>query len=314
MVALPKPIMHTVSAIWCAYEKRSGNGCDSHGVNMSDVAHECERSIWYKFRWACTPETITGVKQRRFDTGNLEEERLLDDLESAGMQVERLDPATGSQFRVELADGWLRGKMDGRVIGLPEAPQTLHVVEAKSLNERGFKDVTKKQIKDGMPSHYAQCQSYMAAEKLTRCLYIAVNKNTDELYAERIEYDRDFVDRLIAKVRRIVAADVAPPKAFPDVKSKAAFVCQWCPAKPQCHEQEFARVNCRTCISCEFRPGAVAYCNFWDKELDFAEQQAGCPKHLYLPSLVPGEQIDASEDDRRVTYRLTDGSVWVDGK
>ncbi len=43
------------------------------------------------------------------------------------------------------------------------------------------------------------------------------------------------------------------------------------------------------------------------------EQAEGCPAHLFLPGLVPGEQVDASEEDETVTYKLRDGSVWVDG-
>ena len=40
-------------------------------------------------------------------------------------------------------------------------------------------------------------------------------------------------------------------------------------------------------------------------------QQAGCAMHLYVPDLVPGEQIDAGED--WVSYRLRDGAEWRDG-
>jgi hypothetical protein len=40
-------------------------------------------------------------------------------------------------------------------------------------------------------------------------------------------------------------------------------------------------------------------------------QQAGCAMHLYIPDLVPGEQIDAGED--WVSYRLRDGAEWRDG-
>jgi len=314
MVALPEPIQHTVIAIWDAYEVRAAsNGGDNRGIPMSLIANECERAIWYQLRWATASEVITGVKQRRFDTGNLEEERLLDDLENAGITVERVDPATGAQFRVELADGWLRGKMDGRATGVPEAPKTVHVIEIKSHNDKSFKELAKKKLKDAKPDHFAQCQAYMKAEHLTRCLYLAVNKNTDELYAERIEFDKVFADRLELKARRIVAADVAPAKLHEDPNAKAAWQCQWCPALPQCHEQRFARVNCRTCINFEFRPGAVAYCTHWNKELEYDEQQKGCDKHIYLPSLVPGEQTDANEAERTVTYTLHDGTVWTDG-
>ena len=44
-------------------------------------------------------------------------------------------------------------------------------------------------------------------------------------------------------------------------------------------------------------------------------QQEGsdCPAHLFLPALVPGEQVDSDPEAETVTYRMRDGTVWVDG-
>lgn len=311
MVELPRPISHTVLAIWTAYEAKARSS-DGLGIPMSQVAEECERKIWYQLHWANQPEVISGQKQRRFDTGKIEEERLLNDLELAGIIVERSDPATGEQFRVSLADGWLRGKMDGRATNIPEAPKTVHVVECKSHNDKSFKDLVKKKLQASKPDHYGQCQAYMHAQSLTRCLYIAVNKNTDELYSERIEYDKTYCLRLEAKAERIVKSNIAPPKLFEDPTSKAAFPCTWCSSRPQCHEKEFARKNCRTCLSASFESGAVVKCFLFNKVLSYEEQQVGCPAHLYLPSLVPGEQIDAGE--RWVKYKMVDNNEWIDGE
>ena len=314
MTALPEPISHTVLAIYSALEKNAYHG-DSLGVPMSQVANECERAVWYALRWASPPrqESEPGRKESIFETGRRWEERLLDDLELIGCEVARVDPASGQQFRVELAKGWLRGKLDGQVLGLPEAPKTLHVVECKSHGSKSFKELVKKKLQLGKPDHYAQCQLYMHAQSLTRCLYYAVNKDTDERYTERVEYDHAFAIRLEIKVDRIVRADATPSKLFEDVNSKAAFPCSWCASKPQCHEGAFARKNCRTCISAEFLEGAVVRCALKDVELDYKAQQAGCGSHLFLPSLVPGEQVDASEKDRWVKYKMKDGAEWVDG-
>lgn len=314
MAVLPEPILHTILAVYSAYEKKGWHG-DSLGIPMSMVAEECERKLWMAFRWASPPrqEDNPGKKESIFETGRYWEERLLDDLESIGCQVDRLDSATGQQFKVNLASGWLRGRLDAKVLGLPEAPKTLHVAETKSHNNKSFNDLIKKKLLLAKPDHYAQCQLYCHAENLTRCFYYAVNKDTDERYAERIEYDHAFAMRLETKVDRIVKTSQAPARLFEDVTSKAAFPCSWCPARPQCHEGEWARKNCRTCLSSEFLPGAVVKCALWGRELDYKEQQAGCRQHLFLPSLVPGEQVDANEAERWVKYKLADGSEWVNG-
>jgi hypothetical protein len=314
VAVIPQPINHTVLAIWQAYEKRANEGRgDNYGVPMSTIGHECDRALWYALRWAVYPEQIDGVKQRRFDTGNIEEERLLDDLEAAGLKVERTDPATGAPYRVELCKGWLRGKVDGHAVDVPEAPKTVHVVECKSHNDKSYKELIKKKVKDGKFDHWAQCQMYMHSENLTRCLYIAVNKNTDELYVERVYYDKDYAVRAENRVGYLVLSNKAPPKLYEDPSKKEAYICGWCPAKHVCHEHAFARKNCRTCLSADFRENAVVHCTLWDKELDYEAQQRGCDQHLYLPSLVPGEQIDANEQQRTVTYKLNDASTWVDG-
>lgn len=310
MVELPEPISHTVVAIWEAYEKDAWSG-DNLGVPVSMVANECERALWYAFRWATQSERMDGQRLRRFATGDREEDRLLDDLERAGLTVERLDPATGQQFRVQLADGWLRGKLDAKALGVLEAPKTMHVVECKSHNDKSFKDLKKKRLKEGKRDHYAQCQCYMHAESITRCLYIAVNKNTDEIYAERVNYDKAYAQSAEAKVTRIVEANIAPPKLHEDPHAKGAFVCSWCRHADVCHAGEMPRKNCRTCISSSFESGAVVNCTFFNKELSYEDQQKGCPHHLFLPSLIPGEQIDASEEDRWVKYRLRDGTEWT---
>src|ERR1039458_4986206 len=104
MAELPAPISHTVSAVYSSYEKKSHQG-DSLGVPMSQVANECERAVWYSLRWASPPrqEDNPGKRESIFETGRYWEERLLDDLELIGYEVERLDPATGKQFKVALA-------------------------------------------------------------------------------------------------------------------------------------------------------------------------------------------------------------------
>ncbi len=312
MTDFPPEVQHTVLQIWRAYEKRGKQGGDNLGVPMSQVGNECSRAIWYQLHWANDREVIDGLKQRRFDTGNIEETRLLNDLEAAGFQVTRIDPSSGKQFQAVLACGWLRGKLDGIVLGLPEAPLKEHVVECKSHNEKSFKELVKKGVAEAKPDHHLQCQLYMRATGLQRCLYLAVNKNNDQLYSERIKYNADLVDKVEARIAFIVASASPPPKLHADPSKRSAFACQWCNARPECHEGRFARRNCRTCLSSDLLDGPVVRCRFWDKELDYKEQQAGCPEHRYIPALVPGKQVDSDEEKRTITYKLSNGTEWVD--
>ena len=40
-----------------------------------------------------------------------------------------------------------------------------------------------------------------------------------------------------------------------------------------------------------------------------ADQRRACPRHLFIPDLVPGEVTDAGEDF--VSYRMRDSSAWT---
>jgi len=312
MAALPEPIPHTATLMDAAIVAKA-KSFDGAGIPMSDVANECDRAIWMKLRWTSPPERPEGQRERRFRTGHQYETWLLDDLEAAGVEVARIDPATGKQWRVELASGHIRGKMDGRAIGLPEAPKTEHVVECKSHKAEIFRKIVKSPIRESKPDHFAQCQLYMHAEGLSRCLYLAANKDTDEIHTERVEYDPVYCMALVARLERIVHAPRAPTRLHEDPTAKGAFACQICTRLAQCHEGQFSRVNCRTCLNSEPRENATWHCVRWDKPLSYRDQQEGCPAHRYIPDLVPAEQVDVLDNDV-VVYRLADGSEFRDGE
>jgi GTP cyclohydrolase II len=313
MVAIPAPISHTVLAIDAATAAEAqADAWDSAGIPMSSVGDPCDRALWYLLRWAAEPEQMTGPKARRLRGGRIFEPLILDGLAMTGADVRRIDPATGKQYAVALAGGWLRGRMDAVATGIIEAPKAEHVVEGKAMNERAFKDLEKKGLRDAKHDHYAQVQLYMHGSGIHRCLYLALSKNTDELYAERVAYDPAFALALVARVERIVAAQRPPVRLHDDPSSKSAFACQWCRARPQCHEAAFSRANCRTCLHSSLADGGRVICERGGRALSYEQQQAGCPAHRYVPDLVPGEQVDVIGDDV-VIYRLADGSEWRDG-
>jgi hypothetical protein len=47
--------------------------------------------------------------------------------------------------------------------------------------------------------------------------------------------------------------------------------------------------------------------------LGIDEQKAGCPAMLFIPALVPFEQVDVDEEREEITYRRPDGTLFVDG-
>jgi hypothetical protein len=311
--AFPELIPPTVAAIEAAVEAAARERrFEGSRISASSLGEECERRLWYAFRWVHDPEQFEGRILRLFDTGNVYEDRIVAWLRMAGMTVAAVDPETGEQFRVVFADRHASGRTDGEVIGVPEAPKTPHLLECKSHNDKSFAQLKKHGVEASKPVHYAQCQIYMHKRGLTRALYIGVNKNDDHLYVERIEYDPAEALRLEAKAERIVAADVPPRRLFDDPDERMAFKCRSCPALAVCHHRAFARRSCRTCIHSTPVDGGKWECALHG-ELSMETQAAGCPDHLYLPELVPGEQVDADEKAHTVTYTLDGGEAFVDG-
>lgn len=305
MAPLPRPEPSTVLAIYKAYED-ANQQWDSLGISVGEAGTECARALWYNFRWASPPEAIDGRKLSIFRTGDRWEEVLVADLEAIGVEV------WGQQDRIRLASGHVRGKRDGACLGLPEAPKTEHLCEFKSSNDANFKLIKKKGCKEAKPTHYAQCQLGMHAFGLTRAAYYVVNKDNDERYFERIEYDVDYCLRLLAKLERIISAEEPPPR----ISDKPDFFgCAFCKHKAVCKEDAMPRVSCRSCIHStpEMFGDAHWSCARWSKPLSFDEQKEACPAMLFIPALVPAEMVRADEENEVIVYRLKDGTLWTDG-
>lgn len=309
--ALPELRSPVVDAIEAAYV-RDNRSYESGSLPASQLGDECERKLFYGFRWAVPPEAFSGRMLRLFSTGSREEARIVADLRRAGMFVQEIDPDTASQWETRFAGGHAKGKADGTISNVPGAEKTPHVLEIKTHNDKSFKALKKDGVEKSKPAHFAQVQLYMHGLGLTRALYVAVNKNDDELHAERIRYDAAAALRLVAKAERIVAASDAPPKLHDDPESKAAWQCRYCPALGVCHQGEFARRNCRTCLSSSPVDGGGWRCERFGKSLTLDDQRAGCGAHRFLPTLVPGEQVDADIRLTRIVYRMPDGGEWLD--
>lgn len=305
MAPLPPATSATVRAIYAAYAA-TNDPYDSLGLSVGELGNECDRSLFYSFRWASSPEVVDGRKVRIFRRGDIEESRLVADLESIGVEV------FGQQDRIRLVSGFVRGKIDGRAMGVPEAPKTEHLCEFKSSNTKNFAILIRDKVKKAQPKHFVQCQLGMHAFGLTRALYVVANKDDEELYAERVEYDMEFCVRLLARAERIVRTDTPPAR----ISEKPDFFgCLFCKHKSVCHEDAFPRVTCRSCIHAtpEFMGQGHWSCARFGKPLSFDEQKEACPAHLFSPGFVPGEQVDCDEAAETISYVMADGSIWVDG-
>lgn len=266
-------------------------------LGASQLGQECDRALWYGFRWvfhpagAATPEAIElarperGRMLRLFDHGKLIEAHVMTGLRAAGYDIEE-------QVSFDFGGG-VSGTADGIISGLPEAPTTGHLLEIKSSNSKQFAKLEKEGMQQAKPVHWVQLQLGMLGLGLERAYYIACNKDTDHLYAERIVFDKSAAEMAVERGKRIIKLN-APPQRIGDATS---FACQWCDWRDGCHGRVVPSRNCRTCVSWS-NPGQ---CSLLGRDVTSIEAQ-GCRQHRYLPGLLHWLTAVDGKDERFVTY------------
>lgn len=304
MAELPQNPNSVVKKIYEYYETKAGVNQGRQHLGASEIGGECERALWYGFRWASWI-SFPGRMLRLFETGQLNEERLASAMQAIGITIHLFD-SNGKQFSFREFGGHFSGSMDGCALGVFAAPKTWHILEFKTINAKGFATLSSKGVQKAKPEHYAQMQIYMHYMGLTRALYLVENKDNSDIYEERVKYDAEIAIKLVAKAKRIVFS----PNALPKISdSPESFKCQWCAHNPVCHGGQMARMNCRTCLYSTPTESGTWVCEKKKTILDVATQRTGCSDHLWIPSLVPYEQIDATDDS--VIYRNINGEKLV---
>jgi hypothetical protein len=308
MAQLPEPVHTTVAKIYQAYENDAEDGNRPH-LGASLIGHACERFLWLTFRWA-DAKKFSGRMLRLFETGQLEEARFVKNLRRIGVEVHDVTP-DGKQWRVSDLGGHFGGSMDGACVGLPEAPKTWHVLEFKTHNDKSFNDLTKNSVAKAKPQHYAQMQVYMGMTGMERALYLAVNKNTDELYSERVDFDPVEFAKLKARAERVINANEPPLRCSND---PSWYVCKMCDFHEHCHGEAAPAVNCRTCAHStpEMDGDARWSCAHHGMDISQTAQRIGCDGHRYIPILLErfAKQSDYVNGD--VVYE-TETGPFVNG-
>jgi hypothetical protein len=284
-------------------------------LGASMLGRECDRELWYSFRWATKPH-FSGQMLRLFNRGHLEEARFIALLLTAGFQVFQQDE-NGKQFRISEFGGHFGGSGDGVLAGCPDVPYAYVVGEFKTHNDKSFtklagdnwklfykkilnpndpeKKVQKAEfegegVRGAKFEHWIQMQLYMKKMGLPAALYLAANKNDDHIYAEIVLLDSNAADYQLDRAGRIIPIYVPPRKI---AESISDYKCMFCDHKPVCKQGATPEMNCRTCVHSE--PDVVDgrwYCSSpvvasplpraW---IDKATQLQGCSHYEKNPNI-----------------------------
>ncbi len=296
MADLTTAIDPIVAAIYEQYEKRHGKEEARGYLGASIIGKECVRALWYDFRWA-SKEAFNGRMLRLFQTGHLEEPRMVADLRSIGAEVYDVNPADGRQFGFSDHGGHARGHMDGCARNIPGNGNRWAVLEFKTHSAKSFADLKKNGVLKAKPQHYDQMTWYMGQSGMERALYLAVNKDTDELYSERIKFDRVRYEQIQAKFNLVIFSQEPPSKLSQD---PSFYICKFCSHRVVCHGHRVPPVSCRTCVHStpELEGDGRWSCALAgaDSSIPIHVQRVGCPTHLPLPFLLTyADAIDAGD-------------------
>lgn len=272
------------TAIYDLYKKRGDAEKPRAYLGGSIIGDECNRKLWYGFRWA-SASAATGRLYRLFQTGHLAEPRFIKDLRDIGVEVWERDPKTGKQFAFSDVYGHFRGNTDGMARRVPGGGAQDHLLEFKTHSAKSFGELRKKGVVEGKPMHWIQMNTYMGWAKYERAVYVAVNKDTEELHIERVKFDPLVFMRTVAKAEAIIFATLPPSRVSDD---PAFHLCKMCDHSLVCHGSRVPRQSCRTCVhATPTKQGDGSWhCARYDVYPTHDQQLTGCLGHLPLPPLL----------------------------
>ena len=265
----------TIKRIFDHYQAKRKGEHRPH-LGGSQIGRECDRALWYQFRWAWTPH-FEGRMLRLFETGDREEDRVVRNLRDVGVTVWDRDPDTGRQVRFEACGGHFALSLDGVGEGFAESKKP-HTLEFKTMNTKSFRKVSEDGLQKANAIYWAQCQIGMHLSKLERCYFFAVCKETDAIYGERIRYDPAEGIKLEAKANRIVFAPLPPSRITEDPSD---WRCKFCPYFAVCQGNKIPEVHCRTCAHVTPERNGSWSCSQGNKVGEV------CQSHLFIPQMMP---------------------------
>lgn len=278
MVAIPpKPEQQIINRVYAAIQKERADPDLYLGrLGSSFIGEECIRQIWLDWR-GFAREEFDGRMLRLFETGHLQEARIVQDLRRAGFAVwDKTED--GRQYEFTDDSGHFITKVDGVIKDVPESAKP-HLLEVKTHNKNSFSTLLKKGVQEAKPTHYAQVQISMALGGFTRALYVAVCKDDEQFYVERIREDKSEQNKLKAKITKLTEARLRPAGISDDGSS---FGCKFCSMKAVCVKEVEPLRHCRTCVMCT--PGAEGgwVCELNKHTLTLDEQRKGCEHYEAL--------------------------------
>lgn len=186
------------------------------------------------------------------------------------------------QWRIKDVFGHFGGSMDSILYNVPLVEQfgltkdDPVLGEYKTHGQKSFDELVNKGLAAAKPEHYQQMQVYMTKRGIKLGLYMAVNKNTDELKLFWVIAAPMVGAGLLGKAHDVITSPVPPMRIN---NSPSWFKCRFCDHRGVCHMGEPMEKTCRSCAFSKPIEGGQWYCSNWQSVIPYEHTKAGCPLH-----------------------------------
>lgn len=204
------------------------------GSRLGDI---CSRRLQYEYLKVPRDADggFSGQSLRIFALGHVLEDLAIGWLRMAGFDL-RTRNLHGEQFGFTAAGGRVQGHADGVILSGPDGFDGPALWECKSANAKNWREIAKHGVTKARPVYAAQIALYQAYLGLTEApaLFSAINKDTCEIWHERVPFDAALAqsasDKAVAILRACDAGELLPRHtADPE-----HFECRFCAWKARC--------------------------------------------------------------------------------
>ncbi len=213
-------------------------------LGASRLGVACERALQYEYAQAPVDpgRELPGRVLRIFEVGHSLEALAIRWLWLAGFDL-HTEKADGGQFGFSVAGGRIQGHVDGI---LASGPETLGLAypalwECKTMNARAWRETVKRGVVQAKPVYAAQIavyQAYMEASvpgiSQNPALFTAINKDTQELWFERVPFDGGLAQRMSDRAVRIIQATEAGELLPRLATTPTHYECKGCAWQDRC--------------------------------------------------------------------------------
>tara|TARA_Y100000310_G_scaffold311000_1_gene356832 strand:+ start:225 stop:1010 length:786 start_codon:yes stop_codon:yes gene_type:complete len=208
-------------------------------LGASQLGEPCKRKLQYRYMRTEPDEGkgFSGQVLRIFQVGYDFEELASAWLIRADFNVLTHDKK-GRQFGFDTLEGKIKGHIDGVITDGPVNWSYPFLWECKSANEKRWKDFKRNGVEKSNKVYYAQLMLYQAYMGLTDnpALFTVVNKNTQEIYFEKVPFNAKVAQQISDSAVDILKA-VESNELMPRVAAKSDnFLCKFCEFKKRCWE------------------------------------------------------------------------------